>query len=906
MQSPDVILIDGTGYLFRAFYALPPLTNSNGQPTGALFGMHNMLRKLERLYPDSKCIVVFDAPGPTFRDALFSDYKANRESTPSELRSQIDPVQKMVTAMGLPMLIKKNVEADDVLGTLAKQGAESELDVLICTADKDMAQLVNERVHLLDEKKDRTLDRQAVFEQFAVWPEQIIDYLTLAGDSADNIPGVPKVGPKTAAKWLDAYKSLDGIVQHQDEISGVVGENLRAVIADGGLTLSQKLATIDCHVDLDTTLAALRPQAPDLEVLQEIYEYIGSKRLLTEFRASGSLFNKQSTKSTTTDTETTYTLLRSEQLPEWQERLHQAGTFACHALAQKGFSTQQSHLVGIALAHEAGVACYLPINHSDLSDGEQVQGAVLVAFLRSLFEEPAHRIICAGAKQLLHLLNAYNIRCRAALEDVDLLCYVLQGAGTNYHLEAQAMLRLGASLMTEVQLLGKGREKVALPQCRPEAAVAFTAARADCALQLYESRLPELTKSASQKAIFYDLEMPLLFVLWAMECHGARIDPEILRAQSALQAKRLDVLQARIWEISGHQFNISSTKQLQAVLFEEQGLPITKKTPKGAASTDESVLAQLAQNYELPELIITHRSLTKLKTTYLDKLPEEINPSSGRIHTSFHQMAASTGRLSSVNPNLQNIPIRTEEGRKVREAFIPEAGKVLLSADYSQIELRIMAHISEDEGLLEAFRLRQDIHRTTAAEIFAIPLDEVSDTQRREAKAINFGLIYGMGAYGLSQQLKISQIEANNYIHSYFERYPGVKQYMDTVLKGAHERGYVETLWGRRVFLPRLKSGKGAMRRAAERAAINAPIQGTAADIIKRAMIRIHAWLGEETGLDSVAMILQVHDELVFEVRPEQQPKLEAGLHQYMSEAASLKVPLEVNIGRGANWMEAH
>lgn len=893
-QIPSIVLVDGTGYLFRAFHALPPLTNSQGQPTGATYGLLSMLRKLKRDYPTSQHIIVFDAPGPTFRDKLFAEYKAGRAAMPEALAVQIKPTYALVEAMGLPLLVVPGVEADDVIGTLAVQAQQAKHQVLICTSDKDMAQLINADVSLFNSMSGDILDTQGAQKKFGVLPGQMIDYLTLVGDAIDNIPGVSKVGPKTARKWLEEYGNLENILANKMNIPGKVGENLRAQIEQ--IPLSKALATIDCKVQLPMPLEEMKTRELDIDALKDWYQRLEYKEWLAEIT---------SPPDPSASSDIVYDLIiEKDALEDWLARLGAAGTYACCVITEDD-NYMTTGIAGIALATDIDGPCYIPMGHQHLDATTSLSPRQVLDMLAPLFQDQNLCLVGHNLKFAINVLAGHGISCQNQLYDIMLASYVLNSVGTKHTLEALAQAYLNADTVPLETVLGTGRKKHSFSEISPHAAASYAAKRPVLVLQVQQKLQEKLMQVEPLKRLFDDMEMALLPVLSVMERQGALVDADNLRAQSISLAERLDDLQAKAWELAGHSFNLASTQQLREVFYNELRLPVLRKTPKGAPSTAEPVLVELAIDYELPRLIMEHRSLAKLKLTYTDKLPEQIDSNTKRIHTSFHQAVASTGRLSSADPNLQNIPARTEAGRMIRRAFIAPSGQKLVSADYSQIELRIMAHFSNDAGLLSAFQNNQDIHRRAAADIRGIALEAVTDDQRRDAKAVNFGLIYGMSAFGLSRQLGISRPAAQDYIDRYFERYPGVKRYMDDVSTQAKSTGYVETLFGRRLYLPDIQASNGRLKQAAERAAINAPMQGTAADIIKRAMIQIHQWL--DYGRHPKAkMVLQVHDELLFEVETSWVPEFIEGVQTRMSEAAILAVPLVVNVGVGDNWVEAH
>ena len=901
-KQPPLILVDGSSYLFRAFHALPPLTNSRGEPTGAIVGVVNMLRKLIKDYHPTHMAVVFDASGPTFRDAMYADYKANRPPMPDELRVQIERLHEIIRAMGLPLLVIEGVEADDVIGTLARQAAEQGMEVLISTGDKDMAQLVNDHVTLVDTMTDTTLDRDGVIAKFGVAPEQIVDYLALVGDSSDNIPGVPKVGPKTAAKWLQQYGDLDELIAHADEIKGKVGENLRAHLDQ--LALSRALATIKRDVELSLGPQDLVPAEPDRARLRELYQAIEARRLLAALDEESD--ETDPPQAVRAEDHPGYVVVTDEAaLEEWLARLEAAELFAFDT-ETTSLDYMQAEVVGVSFAVAPGEAAYVPLGHDYPGAPPQLDRERVLERLRPLLESDRARLLGQHIKYDMNVLANHGIALDGIAFDTMLESYVLDASAGRHDMDSLAERYLGHRTTRYEEIAGKGAKQLRFDQVPLEQAGPYAAEDADITLRLHQTLWPRLEAEPRLAAVLREIEMPLVPVLSRMERTGVSIDCEMLAAQSRELAERLHALEQQAYEVAGHPFNMGSPKQIGQILFEELGLPVVSKTPKGAPSTSESVLQELAeQGFELPRLILEYRGLAKLKSTYTDKLPEMVNPRTGRVHTSYHQAVAATGRLSSSDPNLQNIPVRTEEGRRIRQAFVPQAGWKMLAADYSQIELRIMAHLSGDEGLLRAFAEGRDIHRATAAEVFGAGDPEaVTPEQRRSAKAINFGLIYGMSAFGLARQLGIERGEAQEYIDRYFERYPGVKAFMERTREQAREQGYVETLFGRRLYLPEIKSRNGARRAAAERTAINAPMQGTAADIIKRAMIAVDAWLQAEQP--PVRLLMQVHDELVFELAPETLEAAGEAIRRHMAGAAELKVPLVVDIGVGGNWEQAH
>jgi DNA polymerase-1 len=899
-DKPDLILVDGSSYLFRAYHALPPLANSRGEPTGAIVGVVNMLRKLINDYQPKYMAVVFDAPGKTFRDDLYDEYKAHRPPAPEDLKAQINLLHDIVEAMGLPLLVVDNVEADDVIGTLTRQAAEQGMTALVSTGDKDMAQLVDDHVSLIDTMSNRYMDKDGVAEKFGVKPEQIIDYLALMGDASDNIPGVPKCGPKTAAKWLAQYGSLDELVSHADEIKGKIGESLRASLEQ--LPLSKQLTTIKTDVPLDLRPEQLQPAPPDVEKLRELYQRIEANRLLATLDDAVSSDEQPPASAQEGDYEL---VLDKEVFERWLKLLRQSSLFAFDT-ETTSLDYMQAELVGLSFSIEPGKAAYVPVAHNYPGAPQQLERDWVLKKMKPLLEDARQDIVGQNLKYDMSIVARYGIDMQGIRFDTMLESYVLDSTATRHDMDSLAKKYLNLDTVSFTDIAGKGAKQLTFDQIDLEQAGPYAAEDADITLRLHQTLWPKLGELQGLRKVYEDIEMPLVPVLSRMERLGVRIDADLLQAQSAELAQKLHDLEQSAYEIAGHSFNLGSPKQIGHIFFEELGMEVVKKTPKGAPSTSEEVLQILAdKGKELPAVILEHRGLAKLKNTYVDKLPEMRDPETGRVHTSYHQAVAATGRLSSSDPNLQNIPVRTEEGRRIRKAFVAEPGFVMLAADYSQIELRIMAHLSGDEGLLKAFSEGLDIHRATAAEVFGAESSEaVTDEQRRSAKAINFGLIYGMSAFGLAKQLGIGRQEAQEYVELYFNRYPGVKEFMDRTREQAHEDGFVETLFGRRLYLPEINSRNGMRRAAAERTAINAPMQGTAADIIKRAMIRMDAWLQEERP--PVRMVMQVHDELVFEVREDQLESVKHKIREIMEGAAELKVPLVVDVGVGDNWEEAH
>ncbi len=897
MSKPQkhLVLVDGSSYLYRAFHAMPSLSNSKGMPTGAAYGIVNMLRRLLADYDPSHLVVVFDAKGKTFRDDLYSEYKANRPPMPEELRQQLDAIRSLVKALGMPLLEVPGVEADDVIGTLAKQGKNSGFDVTISTGDKDMAQLVNESVTMVNTMDNSRLDPKGVEGKFGVAPAQMVDYLTLVGDAVDNVPGVPKVGPKTAVKWLKEYGTLDGVIATADQIGGKVGENLRGCL--NRLPLSRQLVTIKCDVDLDVGPDDLERKAPDKSQLRELYADLEFKTWLAEILAGQEAAEEDKP-------EVDYEIiLEKKQLAAWIERLGEAECFAFDT-ETTSLDYMRADLVGVSFAIQPGEAAYVPCGHDYEGAPKQLTREYLLAALRPLLEDPKSLKIGQNLKYDMSVLARSGIELEGVAFDTMLESYVLDSTATRHDMDSLALKYLSHRTIHFEDVAGKGAKQLTFNQSPLEKAGPYAAEDADVTLRLHQTLWPRLQDEALLARLFQEIEMPLVPVLSRIERNGVLVDRGMLEAQSVELAASMKNIAAEAYEAAGEEFNLASPKQIQAILFEKLALPVLEKTPKGQPSTAESVLQELAHEYPLPKLILEYRGMSKLKSTYTDALPARIDPETGRVHTSYRQAVASTGRLSSTDPNLQNIPVRTPEGRRIRQAFIAPAGSCILAADYSQIELRIMAHLSGDERLLEAFESGEDIHRATAAEVFGVAPKKVSDDERRSAKAINFGLIYGMSAFGLARQLGIPRREAQEYVDLYFSRYPGVKQFMDDTKERARDCGYVETVFGRRLYLPEIKSRNPARRQYAERTAINAPMQGTAADIIKRAMITLGRWLAESGN--TARMIMQVHDELVFEVAEDAIADLQAVVVAQMEAAAELSVPLKVDVGVGKNWDEAH
>jgi len=893
----DLVLIDGSSYLYRAYHALPALSNSQGEPTGALHGVLTMIQKLVREEQPAHIAVVFDAPGKTFRDELYADYKATRPPMPDDLRAQVQPILDAVEALGLPLLRVAGVEADDVIGTLCEQAADKGLKVLVSTGDKDLAQLVNDHVTLVNTMNDSTLDRDGVKTKFDVYPEQIVDYLALVGDSSDNIPGVPRVGAKTAAKWLNLYDTADGIVKHGDEIKGAVGQSLRDNIEQ--LRLSQSLATIRKDVDLDVTVSDLKAADADNEVLRKLYSHFELRSLLR-------LLDEQADEPTVpaAQQQGNYeTVLTWDVFDRWLKKIGGAELTAFDT-ETTGLDYMEAEIVGLSLAVENGEACYIPVAHDYPGAPDQLARAEVLQKLNRFLVDDKKKKVGHHLKYDAHILRRYDIVLAGMQFDSMLESYVLNSVATRHDMDSVAKHYLGKETIHYEDVAGKGVKQLTFNQVDLETAAPYAAEDADITLQLHTALWTQLGEQSALKKVYEEIEQPLVPVLLEMEEIGVLVDRKMLTKQSSELAKTMARLETKAHELAGGPFNLGSPKQLQQILFEQLELPVIRKTPKGQPSTAEDVLVELANDYELPAVIIEYRSVSKLKSTYTDKLPLQINERTGRIHTSYHQAVAATGRLSSTDPNLQNIPIRTPEGRRIRQAFIAPKGQVLLAADYSQIELRIMAHLSADKGLLKAFAKELDVHRATAAEVFELALEDVTADQRRSAKAINFGLMYGMSAFGLAKQLGIPRGEAQAYVDLYFDRYPGVKAYMDNIRETASEQGYVETVFGRRLYLPEINARNAQRRQYAERSAINAPMQGTAADIIKKAMITVDDWLN--TDKPGARMIMQVHDELVFEVDEDKVDAVRARVIELMSGAADLSVPLKVDAGVGLNWDEAH
>ncbi|MDH0477247.1 DNA polymerase I [Aeromonas caviae] len=915
-SSNPLILVDGSSYLYRAFFASQQadLRTSTGLPSGAVRVMANMMRSLRKQYPDCHVAVVFDAKGKTFRDDIYPEYKATRASMPDDLRSQVAPIHQMIKAMGFPFLMVEGVEADDVIGTLARQATEKQLPVLISTGDKDMAQLVSDHVTLIDTMKDVKTDREGVIEKFGVPPELIIDYLALMGDKVDNIPGMTGVGEKTALALLQGIGSIDEIAANLDKVAALGFRGSKAFAdkfreQEEQVRLSYVLATIKTDVALEQSLEELQLGPIDKEALLAVYREYELRNLIKELESGGAEESEaegdEEGGTPAAAIETDYRCILDEaEFDEWLARLQAAPLFAFDT-ETTSLDYMEARVVGVSFAIEPGKAAYVPFGHDYLGAPVQLTEAVVLGKLKPLLEDPTRLKVGQNLKYDRNVLLNHGIELQGIAYDTMLESYVLNSTASRHDMDSLARRYLNVETISFEDIAGKGVKQLTFNQIELELAAPYAAEDADITLRLHQALWGKLSAEPGLAKVFREIELPLLPVLARMERLGTTIEPKLLHQQSQEIEVRLAELEKQAHELAGQEFNLSSPKQLGEILFTKLGLPIIKKTPKGAPSTAEEALAELAETYELPQLLMEHRGLAKLKSTYTDKLPLMIKPQTGRVHTSYHQAVAATGRLSSTDPNLQNIPVRNEQGRRIRQAFIPCAGYKLVAADYSQIELRIMAHLSGDKGLLTAFAEGKDIHKATAAEVFGVALDAVTSDMRRSAKAINFGLIYGMSAFGLAKQLGIGRAEAQKYMDLYFERYPGVLEYMERTRQQADAQGYVETLFGRRLYLPDIKSRNAGLRKAAERAAINAPMQGTAADIIKRAMINVDGWI---RGIEdqSIRMLMQVHDELVFEIREEKLEEYIALIKEKMSGAAELYVPLVVEAGTGDNWDQAH
>lgn len=920
-----LILVDGSSYLYRAYHAFPPLTNSAGEPTGAMYGVLNMLKSLLVQYKPSHVAVVFDAKGKTFRDALFENYKSHRPPMPDDLRAQTGPLHEMVKAMGLPLLAVSGVEADDVIGTLALEAEKKGRSVLISTGDKDMAQLVSSNITLINTMNNTILGPEEVEQKYGIPPSLIIDYLALMGDSSDNIPGVPGVGEKTAQALLQGLGGMTSIYENLDKVADLAFRGAKTMAAKLEQNkevafLSYQLATIKTDVALEQTSEQLTVNEPDIQALEALFTRYEFRRWLTDLQEGkwlqGKKSNPQAQKvlaeevaeqpeaASILSADGYVTILDEKTFDAWLEKLKKSELFAFD-LETDSLDTLSANIVGIALAVAPGEAAYLPVAHDYLDAPPQLDRDAVLQRLKPLLEDKKRAKVGQNLKYDRGVLKNYGIELDGIKFDTMLESYMLNSVAGKHDMDSLSKRWLQHKTVTFEEVAGKGKNQLTFNQIDVVQAAHYAAEDADVTLQLHLKMWPELEKASGPKKVFEEIEMPLLTVISRVERNGVLIDQAILAKHSQELTLRLGELEKKAHELAGEPFNLSSTKQLQTILFEKQGIKPTKKTPGGAPSTSEEVLAELALDYPLPKVILEHRGLSKLKSTYTDKLPQMINPLTGRVHTSYHQAVTATGRLSSTDPNLQNIPVRNDEGRRIRQAFVAADGNRIVAADYSQIELRIMAHLSQDKGLLEAFAQGEDIHRATAAEVFGMALNKVTGEQRRSAKAINFGLIYGMSAFGLSRQLSIGAGEAKKYMDLYFERYPGVLRYMENTRRLAAEKGYVETLDGRRLWLPDIKSSNAMRRKAAERAAINAPMQGTAADIIKRAMIDVDGWLQQQKS-DAVKMIMQVHDELVFEIRADAVDEASNQIRHLMENSMKLDVPLQVEVGVGDNWDEAH
>lgn len=896
-EKPLLVLIDGSSYLYRAFHAMPPLTSAAGQPTGATYGVLRMVRKLIEEEQPQRVGVIFDAKGKTFRHDVYPEYKAHRPPMPDDLRVQIEPLHELIKALGIPLQSVPGVEADDVIGTLARRATSEGYRVLISTGDKDMAQLVGEDIQLINTMNDLRMDSAGVVEKFGVEPQQIIDYLALMGDKVDNIPGVPGVGPKTAVKWLLQYRTMQGVIDHAQEVKGKIGDKLRAALTD--LPLSYQLATIQCDCDLAFSIDDLQIGVRDEETLHRLYTELEFKSWLENLEADS---NKPALAEKISDTNYELILTRQE-LDRWVERLKQAELFAFDTETDS-LDYMQANLVGMSFAIKAGEAAYIPVKHDYDGAPNQLSLSDVMSVLAPIIESPKHAKVGHNLKYDISVLARHGINLRGIAHDTMLQSYILDSTASRHDLDTLCALHLQHQNIKFEQVAGKGAKQITFNQVDLSVALDYAAEDADMCLRLHQLFYPQIEKNQIQLTLYQQIEIPLVSILSRLERNGVMIDVGQLADQSHELAIKIADLQSQAFTVIGQEFNLDSPKQLQQILFEQLELPVIRKTPKGQPSTAEDVLHELAQDYPLPQIILDYRSLKKLQTTYVEKLPKQICQRTGRIHTSYHQAVASTGRLSSTDPNLQNIPVRTEEGRRIRQAFVAAENNIILAADYSQIELRIMAHLSEDARLINAFELGEDVHSATAAEVFNTSVDQVDKDQRRAAKAINFGLIYGMSAFGLAKQLGINRHQAQSYVDLYFERYPSVKNYMQQTKEVAREQGFVETLFGRRLYLPEINSRNAQRRQYAERTAINAPMQGSAADIIKLAMKNIDTWLSGSDGTSM--MIMQVHDELVFECNQATVEQDKQKIIKLMVDAADLRVPLEVDANTGMNWDQAH
>ena len=902
MTDNTLVLVDGSYYLFRAYHAMPPLNNASGEPTGAIFGVINMIKKnLTEGGPDYFA-VIFDAKGKTFRNDLYKDYKANRPSMPDDLAVQIKPLHDLIRALGIPLLVIDGVEADDVIATLAKQAAQRKIKTIVSTGDKDLAQIVNSRIHLLNTMNQVYLDIDGVEKKFGVPPERIIDYLTLVGDSVDNIPGVPKVGPKTAVKWLNEYKTLDQIINSADQIKGKVGENLREFLPK--IPLTKKLVTLRYDVELDLNPEDLVICVPDNASLKEIYTYWNFTTWLKQLNENTSEDKNTDDQKTLVKNEPKYETISTEKkLDEWIAKLKNSDLVAIDT-ETTSLNYMMAEIVGISFAVTANHAAYVPLQHNYVGVPKQLSLKNTLNKLKPILEDKTKRKVGQNLKYDQEVFANYKINLRGIEHDTMLASYVLNSTATRHNLDALALNYLNIKTIHYEDVAGKGAKQISFNQVSIEEAAPYACEDAEVVIKLNSVLTSKLKKIPSLEKIYRTIEIPLIPVLSRIERNGVMINSDMLAKQTKNLKNRMREIEIEAHSLAKESFNISSPKQIQSVLYDKLNLPILAKTPKGQPSTAESVLQDLSEEYELPKLILEYRSMSKLCSTYTEKLPQMINQKTGRVHTSYHQAVTATGRLSSSDPNLQNIPIRTEEGRKIRQAFIAPKDHVIVAADYSQIELRIMAHLSKDKGLLSAFDQGLDIHKTTAAEVFAVAINSVTKDQRRAAKAINFGLIYGMSAFGLAKQLGIDRNEAKEYVDLYFNRYPGVKRFMDLTRDNAKQNGFVETVYGRRLYLPEINARNAARRQYAERTAINAPMQGTAADIIKHAMIDIDIWISKANF--NAKMLMQVHDELVFEVHSKKLKEFVKEINDRMTKNNDLIVPLEIDIGHGNNWDEAH
>ncbi len=893
------ILVDGSSYLFRAYYAMPALTTQQGFPSGAIYGVVNMLKRLQKDYPKSEVIVVFDTKGKTFRHELYSEYKANRAVMPDDLAQQIDPLHEIIEAMGFPLIKVPGVEADDVIGTLALAFSKAGQQVLISTGDKDMAQLVNDQVTLVNTMTHQVLDIEGVQDKFGVRPDQIIDYLALIGDTSDNVPGIPKVGPKTAVKWLQQYKSLEGVIKNASAITGKVGENLRANLDQ--LELSQELVTIQCSVPLSSSISDYSMLPANVSALKHWYDKLEFSTWLKELTTKTS--GEEPVIDEVESLQDYEVVLNEAACLQWIKKIEATSVFALD-VETTSLDDMSAELVGISLAVAPGEAAYIPLMHDYSEAPSQLDTQWVLEQLRPILQDPSRCVVGHNIKYDWKVLCRYGLEIIARCDDTLLQSYVLHNVTVRHDMDTLAEKFLGHQTMTYESVAGKGVKQKTFNQISLDVAAPYAAEDADITLQLFMKFDQALHDEPSLRSVYDTIEQPLLLILTRMEYHGVLLDTQLLSLQSKDLSDHIERLEQEAYRLAGAPFNLASPKQLQEVLFEKLQLPIIKKTPKGQPSTAEAVLQELATDYPLPHVIVQYRSLAKLKSTYTDKLPQQVNSQTGRVHTHYNQAVTSTGRLSSNNPNLQNIPVRTEEGRRIRQAFIAPEGKVIVAADYSQVELRIMAHASKDQGMIQAFEQGLDIHQSTAAEVFGVPVESVTAEQRRHAKAINFGLLYGMSAFGLSKQLNVDRQAAQLYIDAYFDRYPAVLQYMESARQQAADQGYVTTLLGRRLVIPEINASNVMRRKAAERAAINAPLQGTAADLIKLAMINLQQLLLEQQL--EMTLIMQVHDELVFEVKKSDQDAAVALIRQSMEQVMSLSIPLIVDIGVGSNWEVAH